>query len=300
MSTDSAIKGGEPELDYNQAHQWCAEMRAILGNKLKQSLGLGTDARKLAQAENQVFERLKEIHKLYPEGLPPQARELQSKYSQAAKDGFVLREEYLAYDKQLNALELEVKKLKKVKEPNDATLAAIEKKKLEIETLERLKEQKKDQIAQKSGEFVELSNSIQKEVDDRKLAQKDYEKNLLNVEKVPKKAVKLILAAQEQWNKNKTEAEKLVAYFSNSCDSTVADQASKEFDKCLVDLFTIKAPKDTSILAPMGAFLTTWGMSGVKGKYEEARKRFSDAYATAPSLMTEAQKVCEGKEFWSA
>ena len=155
MSTGSVTKEPKPQLDYTQAHEWCIELRKILGNVVKQKLGFGTDARALAQAEEKVFDRLKELHKLFPEGLPVEARELEKNYSELAKEGFMLREQYLGYEEDIKSLEAQVKKLQEQRKSKETKKSEnrrqvkdlidqkIERLKLEIENAEVLREGKK-------------------------------------------------------------------------------------------------------------------------------------------------------------
>ena len=309
MSTGSVTKEPKPQLDYTQAHEWCIELRKILGNVVKQKLGFGTDARALAQAEEKVFDRLKELHKLFPEGLPVEARELEKNYSELAKEGFMLREQYLGYEEDIKSLEAQVKKLQEQRKSKETKKSEnrrqvkdlidqkIERLKLEIENAEVLREGKKSEIAEKSEEFLVLANDLKENVDKRIKQKEDYRKDLL-AKKIAPEAIKMIVTAQSTWKKEQKESQKLVEYFEKNCDSSIAKLASTEFQKCSVDIYSIYTVQDAQrLLAPMTIFLRSWGASGKKGEYETARERFAVSYKKAKDLATQAQKVCEGPEF---
>lgn len=305
MSTGSVTKGTgnnpkeETQLEYAQAHQWCIEMRSILGNVVKQKIGLGTDAKKLAEAEQKVYDRLKKLNELFPEGMPKEARELEAEYSKLAKEGFLLREQYVQYEEDIKRLQKQRDNLQKersIKETLKRDTSRVDHIDVEIEKLKELQESKKQEIADKAGEFLGLADGIKEKVDDRIKQKEDYVKKLKENNLSPE-VIKKINEARANWKKQKKIAEGLVEYFSGNCDTKASSECSQEFEKCRIDIYSILSVGDAmKLLGPMEVFVAKWGVNGKKKQYEEARKRFEIVYKTAPNLMTEVQKVSEGKE----
>lgn len=296
MSTGTA---SETQLEYTQAHQWCIEMRAILGNSVKQKLGIGTDAKKLAQSEQKVFDRLKELHKLFPEGLPKEAREFEAEYSKMAWEGNRLKTQYLELENQIKEKKQQrdaLQKKRSLGEKFRGDTSRVDDIQLEIDKLIELQEEKKQAIANKSEQFIELADSVKVKVDDRIKVKEDYVKTLQE-KKIPPDVIKLINAARSEWNKQKKTAQGLVKYFNENCNVEAGKACEDAFEKCRVDIYSIYSVADAQkLLSPMADFVATWGINGKKKQYEDARKRFQIAYKTAPGLMTEVQKVSEGTE----
>lgn len=281
----------DPGLDL--AHQWCREMRAILGNRVSQKLGRG-DAARLAKAESAVHNRLEELHELFPEGLPKEAQKLEHQYAELAREGQALTEQYHNIEQQIKDAKQKRDRIlstrtRKEKFRRDKT--AVRDIDAQIKSYEQLLEKKKQSIADQHVKYDTLSGEVMTEVNERVAAKEQYKKDL--VDKSGKDGAKAVLLAQKEYKTAAKKVEKLIAHFQKNCDAEATDDLRGAFDKAKADIYEVLDPGAAQrVLGPMVALHDVWAKE--KDRYSACRKRFEKAYKSASRGMKKAEGAIAG------